>query len=692
MREVTGNEWVSFPDIDLGGGGLLSLTALHEGAGGLLELAGLPARGGQLLAPALYERPVEPAGTAWQPVDIDELRWEREEEWLPGWVAEPAGFALSARIFAPPGHRGAVCRLTVENRSGAAREVTLGLAGTWAETRQVLLTSRPVNALNHAWFDESTQSLVLESRPGTSLVGWAVGCDQPLSTCLFEAVPARQAAADFSLQLELGLEAAAGPAHPWRARLGQLTARPATGAVVRFFAGCALTLAPGEAGEAAFFLALGTDADGARLALADLRRRGASALHEAARRDLRAKAVKLNPARLQGSAGGSGGPARTATPAQAAARLEALLNRNLTFNRFFATGRALDTGRLALVTSRSPECEVKGAFSARDAFFWSFPALLLADRPLAREALVLGLTRYAPHSQFQLCYLDGRPLSPGFQLDGLAAPLWAFDHYLERTNDLSLWAEPGVEEGLRLILRRFLALAEPGREGERDGLGPDLIPLRRGRGMLLPTFLDSSGDPTGEHPYLTFSNLLAWRALTGFARQVERRRGWEEERRQARELADFLQEGLKENLLCGRAPRQSFALGTDGRASGLVMGDNPAGSLALLAHLGFCDRLDPVFQHTLAGLNFPGNPFYAPGPFGGRGNRRAPFPWVVARAADLLTGDPTALSFFLGAPLDQGLACEAVDPRTGEVKTGPAYAAASGWLAWCLHQTLGRKM
>lgn len=687
-REVTGNEWLSFPEIDLGSGGFAELTVLHEGAGGLLEVAGLPVSNGQLVVPYLYTRAVE-SGDAWHAVDLSDRRWDREGEWLPGWTAAPPGFTLRGRLFAPPGHRGAVYRLAVTNEGSAPCEVSPALGGTWAETRQTLFAARPVHAMHHAWYDEWSQALVLECRPGTALLGWAVGADRPLSTCVFETVPVWQAATDSSLQLELAMDTVASPALPWRGRLGQRTqgeAATATGACLRFFLGSTLTLAPGETGEIAFFLAVGTDGDGARLGVVDLRRRGAAALHESARRDAQGRARKLNPTRIQALLEADGRQSDGA--GEATARLESRLHRNLNFNRYFATGRALDTGRLALVTSRSPAYYVKGAFWARDAFLWSFPALLLSDPAVAREALVAGLTRYVGHGPFHACYLDGRPLYPGFELDELAAPLWGFVHYLETTGDASLWEEPGVAGGLRLILRRFRVLAEEGRTEAKEGLEPELRPLKDGRSLLLPTFLDPSDDPAGAHPYLAYDNLLAWRVLSGFARQAERRREWGEERRPATQLAEELRLGLEQHLLCGKEPRRAFALAISDKGGGLVMGDNPAGSLALLTYLGFCDRTDPLFSHTFAGLNFPGNAFYLPGPFGGRGSRHTPFPWVIARAADLLTGDPSALSFLLEAPLDDGLACESVDPRTGTAKTGAAFAAAAGWLSWCLYLAL----
>ncbi|HHW14528.1 MAG TPA: glycoside hydrolase family 125 protein [Firmicutes bacterium] len=650
-------------------------------------MAGLPMPGGELVVPFTY---VRAAGEeAWQGVELGELRWDREEDWLPGWTAEGSGLRMAGRLFAPAGHRGAVYRLTATNLASAPVELTLGLGGTWAETRQTLFSARPVAGEHQAWHDEWTQALVLECRPGLALLGWALGCDRPLSTCVCEEVPVQQAAADSSLQLELAVDAFPSPSWPWRRRLGRRDGRAVAGGCLRFYLGTALPLNPGESREVAFFLGVGTDGDGARLTLVDLRRRGAEALHAATRRDLAARALQVDPSKVRALLA-QGGQAAGETEAQeAATRLTSLLRRNLHFNRHFAAGRALDTGRLALVTSRSPGYYVKGAFWARDAFLWSFPGLLLADRRLAREALVAGLTRYVEHGPFHACYLDGRPLYPGFELDELAAPLWAFDHYLEVTGDDSLWAEPGVAEGLRLILRRFQVLAAEGRQEAEEGLEPELRPWREGRGLLLPTFLDPTDDPVPANQYLTYGNVLAWRALDGFARRAEKRRGWEEERRRAGELAEALRRGIEDHLIYGRPPRRSFVQAASGPGGGLVMGDNPAGSLALLAHLGFRKADDPEFLRTLADLNSPANPCYFPGPFAGRGNRHAPFPWVIARAADLLARDASALRFFLDAPLDDGLACESVDPRTGAVKTGAAFAAAAGWLAWCLYRALG---
>ncbi|MGE5553636.1 MAG: glycoside hydrolase family 125 protein [Betaproteobacteria bacterium] len=693
-REVTGNEWLSFPDIDLRSGAICSLTVLHEGAGGLLEVTGLTSPGGHLLAPFFYARSAADsmtsgplAGGTWQAVDPGEHRWEREGEWLPSWTGEAGDFLIAGRLVAPPGYRGAVYRLAVTNRGREVREVVTGLGGIWAETRQTLFAAHPVNAEHHAWYDGWTQALVLECRPGLALLGWALGADRPLSTCIYEAIPVRQAAADSSLQLELGLETAANPGLPWRGRLGEQMTREVRGACLRFSAGVTLTLAPGETGEVAFFLGVGTEGDGARLALVDLRRRGAAALSEAARRDLSqaTRRAKLNPSRVRKLLVARGEPADPAAVDEATARLTALCHRNLHFNRYFAAGRALDTGRLVLVTSRSPDYYVKGAFWARDAFLWSFPALLLADPKLAREALILGLTRYVDYGPFHACYLDGRSLYPGFELDELAAPLWAFDHYLAMTSDTSLWEEPGVEAGLRLILHRFWTLAEQAPEGERDGLEGELRPLCD-EGLLLPTFLDPTDDPTF-HPYLTYTNVLAWRALTGFAHRAKGHRRWEEDRQRALRMAEALRRGVERHLVYGQEPHKSFAMATSGSGDP-VTGDNPAGSLALLAYFGFCDQSNPIFRRTLMGLDSPGNPFYFPGSFGGRGNRHAPFPWVIARAADLVAGDHSALGFFLRAPLDDGLACEAVDPRTGAAKTGAAFAAAGGWLAWCLYLAL----
>ena len=46
----------------------------------------------------------------------------------------------------------------------------------------------------------------------------------------------------------------------------------------------------------------------------------------------------------------------------------------------------------------------------------------------------------------------------------------------------------------------------------------------------------------------------------------------------------------------------------------------------------------------------------------------------------------------LRAPLDTGLACEAFDRQSGEVKTGAAFATCAGFLGYAMDRVFGSKV
>lgn len=119
-----------------------------------------------------------------------------------------------------------------------------------------------------------------------------------------------------------------------------------------------------------------------------------------------------------------------------------MMNENLFFSFFFASGRTLDTEELCLMTSRSPRYYVSAAYWDRDSLLWSFPAIVLTDAAYAREILMHVFTRQIRNVGQHSRYIDGTLLEPGFELDELCAPVLALEGYLVRTGDPRCFRSP----------------------------------------------------------------------------------------------------------------------------------------------------------------------------------------------------------------------------------------------------------
>jgi hypothetical protein len=348
---------------------------------------------------------------------------------------------------------------------------------------------------------------------------------------------------------------------------------------------------------------------------------------------------------------------------------------------YYSRGMCLDSEELVLVTSRSPRYYVCAAHWSRDSLLWSFPALLLADRGAARQALVQAFRLYVRRAGVHSLYLDGTELYPGFELDELAAFPVALGHYLECTGDRSVLEEAPVRGG---IARVWDALEE----------------ARVRPHHLYRTFLLPSDDPA-HHPIVTYDNVLAWKALGVFGDL-----GWPGAREKAARLEADLRRWAVVPGPFGPMWAWSFDLPDGAREdaapvarSRYILCDEPPGSLALLGHYGFCDALDPVYLNTLRWIWGPQNPWYTgDGPFAAPACPHARHPWVMSLANALLVparswqalGVDRAgfLRLLCSAPMDGGLACESIDARTGRVRTGAAFATCAGLLASAVAQVL----
>lgn len=338
--------------------------------------------------------------------------------------------------------------------------------------------------------------------------------------------------------------------------------------------------------------------------------------------------------------------------------LTRLYNTNLFFCIFFSTGRTLDTEELVLVTSRSPRYYVSAAYWDRDSLLWSFPAVLDADAALAREMLgyVFGRQRrnIGVHSRF----IDGTVLEPGFELDELMAPVLALERYVDATGDRSVLTDPDVLRGIDGILKKLDA--ERAEDCE-----------------LYETFLQPTDDER-VYPYITYDNVLVWRALRALGRLFERP--------ELTERAERVRRAIYDNCIFDGA----FAWSVD-LAGGHDVYDEPPGSLLLLPYYGFCAWDDPVYLKTAEMIRSPDYTYsFAGCEIAEIGFPHAPHPWLLSIGNSLLCGrSGEALEHLRRTRLDNGIACESVDEHTGECTTGEAFATCAGFICHALRRAIG---
>lgn len=389
-------------------------------------------------------------------------------------------------------------------------------------------------------------------------------------------------------------------------------------------------LAAGETARLDIFFGIGYEAVAAATSAKELLRQGFDALYSRTSNWLAAREKRL--------------------PSPA---LETVLNTNMFFSFFFSTGRTVDTEELCLMTSRSPRYYVSAAYWDRDSLLWSFPAILLVDTAYAREMLLYVFTRQIRNVGIHSRYIDGSVLEPGFELDELCAPVIALERYLLETGDRELLNVSAIRDGLSHILR----ILESKKHHEVD---------------LYETFLQPTDD-MHVHPYLTYGNVLVWKAL-GL-------------------LADYLlrpellgrAEGVRQAIQAFCVAEGAYIWSTD-LAGHYDIYDEPPGSLQLLPFYGFCSQDDPVWRKTMGNIRSAGYRYsFAGKPIAEIGCAHAEHPWVLSICNSLLSGHrDTALLHLSRSRLDNGIACESVHEETGECATGEAFATCAGFLSYAL--------
>jgi meiotically up-regulated gene 157 (Mug157) protein len=140
---------------------------------------------------------------------------------------------------------------------------------------------------------------------------------------------------------------------------------------------------------------------------------------------------------------------------------------------------------------------------------------------------------------------------------------------------------------------------------------------------------------------------------------------------------------------CGK---RFFAWSTDTQGAYDVY-DEPPGSLQLLPFYGFCDSMDAVWINTVAMIRDANYELsFAGSPIAEIGCHHAPHPWVLSVCNSLLSGhSEKALVHLRRMRMDNGVACESVNEKTGDCETGEAFATCAGFLAYALWNALKQK-
>ena len=405
-----------------------------------------------------------------------------------------------------------------------------------------------------------------------------------------------------------------------------------------------VTLAPGEKAEADFVIGVGIEEFSAPHSSKALRelidREGADAVINEAAAWYRA---------------------RTRTTGQP--DLDLLMNRNFLFTAFYAWGRTIDTEQFVGVTSRSPRYYVSAAYWDRDAMLWSFPGLLDADPNLAKEALEYALTIQLRNTGIHSRFIDGVVLEDGFQLDEAVAPVIAMASYVRRTNDDAFLAAHVNQ--LKLLRDRILARFDPQ--------------------VGLYSTLQDSQDEYQKQAFLTYDNVLAWKALLDLGEMYERLKDVANAR-DMKNRAVALRTAILTKSVSNKAPGATgtmFVGGTDG--TNPLWTDVPPGSLMRLPELGFISEDDPLFVRTYEWFH-SANYKYSFGnePFGLPGSYRLPITtsWSVADHMHLKRGRDQAMKVLRASTWDGGIITEGVNPKTATMDyAGRAFATAAGYVA-----------
>lgn len=536
----------------------------------------------------------------------NDIRWSRVCHWIPAFDSSAGEIGIRGIILTPVGERGFIYALNVRNNGDKDMKVTVGLEGIWSRTVHEINESKDIDG-RKLFYGSSWNdgSYCFDFRKGISIFSYA-----PMP--------------------EEGMKSSA------RYR----------GEDISYCFSKEILLSPGGEERVCFYFGLGFEEVGAVTAAKEMYRRGFDYEFNTTEKWLK-KRIK-----------------KTGDP-----YIEKILNQNLFFNFFFASGKTLDTEELVLVTSRSPRYYVSAAYWDRDSLLWSFPSILLADTSYARKMLDYVFTTQIKNIGTHSRYIDGTVLEPGFELDELCAPILALYGYIKHTGDYYLVNYPEYRRGIEYILSVL--------EDHRDeSLG------------LYDTFLQPTDDIV-VYPYLTYDNILVWRVFRNLA-EIYDATGQAIPAMRSAKKANKIREAILNRCIVEYEGRRMFAWSVDTNGNFNIY-DEPPGSLLLAAYLGFCDYEDEVYINTVGKIKDPSYEYsFAGCSIAEIGCAHAPHPWILSLCNSLLCGQKEQVRrLLLKTEMDNGIACESINEHTGECETGAAFATCAGFLSYALHHAFG---
>jgi len=507
----TGNHWLSLPCIHPVDASIHLAGVVHAGARSAIEFAGSE-RYLEGDGPALIALRVAVDGVPRQ-IGSERMVWERELSWLPTFSCPLGDVALRGTIFAPYGENvdlaGAVIALSLENRSSVPVAVSLGLEGVLGHRQQRIRSPRPFDDRHSVRVVEN--AVVLEGRGAPGHCTLVVAADADIASCT--ANEADERGASWGIARELTLDA-------------------------------------GAKQDAAFFVACGTEGDGALATLGVMRRRGARQLLD----ETRATLQKMEQATSQRGA-------------------DRLINRNLLFAYFTGIARAIDDGRIYPLRSRMPWNGRGVTITDWDALMWLLPAVQLANAGLARELLLRMCELHGHAPGHGVHYIDGTLFEPGFSLEGAASYAIAVDEYVVQTGDDRIVEEPVLSETLY-------------------GASEDLEKRRHEKIPLYSTDVNPGGGAPA-YRYTAHGNAVAAYALEVLSRTLD-----EKTAAKVQDAEEVRASAIRHFSVEGSDGRARFVSSSD-LAGNRSTEDDPAASIYWLPYYHLVGRDDSLYRRTV---------------------------------------------------------------------------------------------
>ena len=528
--------------------------------------------------------------------------WARDHFWIPSFSSFRDGICFRCVYLCPSGERGFVLRLEAENRSDTVRRMTVGVRGDCSETLHTVNESIPLTQGKRMIRSHWNEMFVFQQVPGLPLLAFApVIADHSPFSEIDQGARWEQEGFSYTIDKEADVR-------------------------------------PGETLRLDLFFGIGYEEVAAVTSAKEMLRQSFDTLFQRTAGWLAAREKK------------TGDPA-----------VNALMNTNLFFSFFFASGRTIDTEELCMMTSRSPRYYVSAAYWDRDSLLWAFPAIVETDSAYARELLLAVFRRQGRNFGTHSRYIDGTVLEPGFELDELCAPVIALDRYIGKTGETAIVQHPAVSEGLEDILRKL-----------RERKHPDID--------LYSTFLQPTDDKHN-YPYLTYDNVLVWKSLNILGDRTGRP--------VLKRQAEKVRSAIEQYCVFDHEGERIYAWSTDLQGRRDIY-DEPPGSLQLLPFYGFCGPDDEIWRNTVHLIRNEKYPLsFAGHPIAEIGCKHAPHPWILSICNSLLAGfTDSALAHLQATRMDNGLACESVDEDSGECATGAAFATCAGFLAYAVSVSL----